>query len=672
MKKITSIIISLLLVITCIMPVYATDSNDYGGASGSFMDINEVYRTWLSDDVIETIATNENFKDYYFQNKDKHTLIYCSTAGGYFNLKVYAFQEGFTADNNFVHLINNNNTLTNMTYAGYQDDFYGSGCSIQPPVNNEGFIVVHNSELFEAFKNINPNAHIYDDVNPIQSLYKYCGGLDGLFNPITAPDGYTMSSIILSEEGNNPYSDFGSFYENQIHDYETCGLFSKFKLYYNNNFNIGSSFEHDENIIFYYDVSLLSSISHLLNKDVNYIIDNINLDEFFNDLFKVVHYKRTDYTPLKFFNRVLGTSYDNYIHLFNNGYFSLNKDENLFNGNLYLTFTVKSQFSLSYTDNENNLTGKMITHNASYINNKYEIGLNDMGLGSDLSQADPDRSRPYTKKELAEMGFTHGYINTEGSFPYIVTIYRNGTEYLRYYLNKMPFVASTYYSNKCIQYSINVSDVKTYVYFVQQNMSKLFDFTKKIKDDDWYNNQQSLNSGDKILDIFADNVLKPLAGASAEAFNRIFSINTSDFNNTYSVNIWTNYIGTLPSNYNGFYTKYNWDLEQSGKFLKNNSDDNYNYSDDYIPSDIVVDNNGNSHGNAVEIPTTVPDTGGNTGGNNGMFETVNFELSIESLYNYGSLFFNFCKNTFLLLPNFIWLMIASAIGIVIVLRVMGR
>ncbi|MGO5078368.1 hypothetical protein ACTQ3J_11290 [Oscillospiraceae bacterium LCP25S3_E3] len=126
---------------------------------------------------------------------------------------------------------------------------------------------------------------------------------------------------------------------------------------------------------------------------------------------------------------------------------------------------------------------------------------------------------------------------------------------------------------------------------------------------------------------------------------------------------WTNYTGKFPDNYNGFYCQFNWDLENSGHFQKNNSDDDYDYSNDYKKDNGKKDNNGNTHGGAVGKPTEAPSQG---------FNNTNFSFDDNTLWSYANQFLVFCARCFTVLPAWIWLLIASGIAIIIVLRILGR
>lgn len=529
--------------------------------------------------------------------------------------------------------------------------------------------------------------------NFVNSFLSYINNSNYDFNPVVPPAGFSKNAIKYSNFLDCPYGKYGAEpYENETDNYVTSGLFSDLDLYYSSKFIKGtSSTDHNEDITFYIPAVDIKTLQ-LLYKDVNinwasfltsavgasapsfdfsswykkwYLlkdnpaIDNINWDIFFEKHFRSVHYEKDSFTPLDFFNDVYNKHYTSF-----NDFVKLKSIK----GKLYIVFTMSSKYSVTHTGvgpvpggssnlgNDNAVfTGTRVTHTATRFDPKTgEVGKNKDGLGSDISQADDSLSRPPTKDELADLGFDYGYPNTQGDFPYTLTMFRNGVEYFKMYFSKKPSVTSDYYSDKCIKYGFNVDNMKIYMYFKEQNMSRLFDFTNKenfTRENNPYWEDSSFVGKD-----ITDTTLKILSN--------LMNIDTSEFSNTYTLYAWTNYTGEFPKNYNGFYCKFNWDLEKSGHFQKNNSDDNYDYSQDYEPDKGVKDNNGNTHGGAVEKPTEVPSYNG--------FNNSDFQFDENNLWNYATSFLNFCAKAFLILPAFIWQLIACSIVIIIILRIAGR
>ena len=486
------------------------------------------------------------------------------------------------------------------------------------------------------------------------------------FNPIVPPDGFNKTAIKFYAWDDSPKGKYQlDYYDINLENYAKCGLFADVQTYYSSTFNNDKSinFMHKENITFYVDVTDVlrdmdgfnsafnysdSEIENFLNKDNRMS----SITDYFNKHFRAVHYEKSNYSWRDFFTDTRGS---------NTFKFKCYIDSSSHN-KVYATFDIKSYYS--YLENVGSkdtgmLTGYRVVHTSSRIDAKTgELGKNKDGLGSDISQADDTVSRPPTRQELADMGFENGYPNTEGDFPYTLTIFRNGTEYFKMYFSKKPSVSSDYYSDQCIKYGFNVDDMKIYMYFKEQNMSKLFDFT-----DDTVRDR---NTTDNLFDYGGITIVDPidvLSDQGIKIFQNLLNVDTSEFCNTYTLYAWTNFTGKFPDNYNGFYCQFNWDLESSGHFQKNNSDDDYDYSKDYKKDDGKKDNNGNTHGGAVEKPTEVATNG---------FNNTDFSFDDNTLWGYSNQFLVFCARCFTVLPAWIWLLIASGIAIIIVLRVLGR
>ncbi|MEE1124865.1 MAG: hypothetical protein U0L18_02870 [Acutalibacteraceae bacterium] len=498
--------------------------------------------------------------------------------------------------------------------------------------------------------------HFYYSENPYQSFLDYLNISNIDLNPIVPPEGFNKSAIKYSNSNDCPYGKYNyKPYKNDMENYETAGLFTDLKIYYDSDFNYESVHDHSETIDFYIDVSdvFVEHYGYTLFDYYNYGWDLPDLNVLFKEHFRVVHYEKDSYTPLEFFNSASGTSYSSL-----GDFFTVAKVGEQY----FLKFSLKSEYSIintgvsvepgssNLTNNTTIFSGKRITHTCSHINpDTGDIGASGNGLGSDISQADDNFSRPPTKDELENLGFNRGYPNTSGNYPYKVTIYRNGSEYVQMYFNSMPSVSSTYYSNKCIDYGVNVNNRKIYIYFKEQHMSKIIDFTTN-EDDMYYSDGH-----------FFEN---PITDGTLNILNNLLNVDTSEFSNTYTLHMWTNYTGEFPDNMNGFYCKFNWNLENSGHFQKNNSDDDYDYTQDYIPEDSFTDNNGNIHGGAVEPPTEDPLYNG--------FNNQDFSFDENSLWEYADSFLGFCARAFKVLPNFIWQLIGCSMVIVIVLRIAGR
>lgn len=541
-----------------------------------------------------------------------------------------------------------------ISYGGHYDDNY---CYIVSDID------VYRS-LVSKFPNF--SEQIFYCANPLNSFLKYIDSGNYDFNPIVPPDGFNKTAIKFYAWDDSPKGEYQlDYYDINLENYAKCGLFADVPTYYSSTFNNDKSvnFMHKENITFYVDVTDVlrdidefnsafnysdSEIENFLNKDNRMS----RITDYFNKHFRAVHYEKSNYSWRDFFNDTRRSNTFKFKCYIDSSY----------HNKVYATFDIKSYYS--YLEDVGSsktgmLTGYRVVHTSSRIDaTSGELGKNKDGLGSDISQADDTVSRPPTRQELADMGFENGYPNTEGDFPYTLTIYRNGTEYFKMYFSKKPSVSSDFYSSQCIKYGFNVDDMKIYMYFKEQNMSKLFDFT-----DDTVRDR---NTTDNLFDYGGITIVDPidvLSDQGIKIFQNLLNVDTSEFCNTYTLYAWTNYTGKFPDHYNGFYCKFNWDLENSGHFQKNNSDDDYDYSKDFKKDDGKKDNNGNIHGGAVEKPTEVSTNG---------FNNTDFSFDDNTLWGYSNQFLVFCARCFTVLPAWIWLLIASGIAIIIVLRILGR
>lgn len=555
--------------------------------------------------------------------------------------------------------------------------------------SNSVFIVndlnIYNQIVNHAQSNGFDTDNIYYCADPVKSFKDYINGQQHDFNPIVPPEGFNKNAIKYSDFLDCPYGKYGAEpYGTETENYVTSGLFTDLDLYYHSTFPKGGTYEHNEDIAFYIplnDEAILKQLfkgqehswTDIFQTDENglpvidfnvwyrswYLKNNqdkADWDGFFNTHFRSVHYEKDVFTPLDFFNDVYNTnksSMSNFFTLASAG------------DNLYIKFTLGSHYSITHTNvgaigGSQNITnnkamflGTRITHTATIIDPETgETGKNKDGLGSDISQADDSLSRPPTKDELKDLGFDYGYPNTKGDFPYAITIYRNGVEYFRMQFNKKPSVTADYFTDKCIKYGFNVDGLKMYMYFKEQNMSKYFDFSAGSNtywtDEDFDENK--LNTYDKQI------------------INSLLNIDASEFSNTYTLYAWTNYTGEFPDNYNGFYVKFNWDLETSGHFQKNNSDDDYDYSQDYKKEDPYKDNNGNVQGGGDDGAALIPTEPKNDNSSIG----ADFDFSVETLTTMVNDLLVFIKSIFSVFPQWVWACLLVGLSVIVVLRILGR
>ena len=720
-KKIVACISAVLFILMSVITASAGSSGaEHGGSSGSFGAKSWKADMWYKFFGNQNINENGSYKKYaddIFKSegkvvKDSFGWFHAGGDGQPNNegMDIYVTDGEFVVENN-----NPANDSEHYVAVSCRNYTYIGALRLSVESSNKVSKIAYSDVISfpqRYYKNI-----IYKDVSNLDisksvtayqcsDIYKsfltYLNSCNYDFNPVVPPVGFSKNAIKYSNFLDCPYGKYGAEpYENETDNYVTSGLFTDLDLYYSSKFIKGtSSTDHNEDITFYIPAVDIKTLQ-LLYKDVNinwasfltsavgassssfdfsswykkwYLlednpaIDNINWDVFFETHFRSVHYEKDSFTPLDFFNDVYNKHYTSF-----NDFVKLKSIK----GKLYIVFTMSSKYSVTHTGvgtvpgggsnlgNDNAVfTGTRVTHTATRFDPKTgEVGKNKDGLGSDISQADDSLSRPPTKDELADLGFDYGYPNTHGSFPYAITIYRNGVEYFRMQFNKMPSVTSDYYSDKCIKYGFNIDNLKMYMYFKEQNMSKIFDFSDETVDD--------RNTTDKVFDyggISIDNPVDVLSDECIKIFQSLLNVDTSEFSNTYTLYAWTNYTGEFPDNYNGFYVKFNWDLEKSGHFQKNNSDDNYDYSRDYQKEDVKKDNNGNIQGGGDDgaklVPTEPPGSVSSLG--------ADFDFNANTLTGMVGGLLNFVKGILSIFPAWTWAVLLVGFTIIVVLRVLGR
>lgn len=290
------------------------------------------------------------------------------------------------------------------------------------------------------------------------------------------------------------------------------------------------------------------------------------------------------------------------------------------------------------------------------------------GVGSNIDGGDylDDKDAD----ELLNDGWKNGYPN-KSSYPYKITINKNGYVLYEIYFDNKPSIEANFYSDSQIAYDVDFNLTRGYVYAKQQNCYLDFNFRNKVEDD-------YLTSDGTLIDAVTDEAQKAMANQFARMVNTFINnvqyvtkgddyeyIDHEKYLTTKIMRLWTNYTGQLTGTYRGYYVQFNWDLEQDSDFIKNNSDDDHNYSDDYLDDgDGFVDNNGNTHGGATELPTDDPEYSG--------FNNEDFSFDETNLWGYANSFLTFSFHAFKMLPAFIWSLLGCGIVIMIILRILGR
>lgn len=219
-----------------------------------------------------------------------------------------------------------------------------------------------------------------------------------------------------------------------------------------------------------------------------------------------------------------------------------------------------------------------------------------------------------------------------GSYPYVIKRYVNSQLYETFYFQEKPNVTISdvvkNYDKKLITAKISVTSFRT---MMGQPSGAL-----------WYSKKQ---------DVF----YVPKNPATSDLLKE-----------TYDVNMQYSAGGSKKGNYLTF----NWDagaasdeLNKFNPFYDGNGD---NLDPFFDPTnDNITDDEGNLVGQG---------DGSKPNKNNGSgFDFGDdFEFNADSLWRYANEFLNFCKNTFAVLPSFIWQIVATGFVIVVILRILGR
>lgn len=506
----------------------------------------------------------------------------------------------------------------------------------------------------------------YQCSNVYQSFLDYLNAGQYNFTDIKLLDGY-KNLIKFYDQFDSPKGNYGiNYYETPMENYINSGVMFKDDVYYQN-----SKLDDDKKA---FQISQLVDFYIIPNESTQQSFTNMRLFDFLDSnmsLNAVDDYLKNNSCALYYDESGILETSDWYTKHIVNGQsivtnFATNfklgywKDKQQF----YIKFTMPDAYSrLDNADKTSViLTGCHTKHSCQAVNPKTGEEIS-AGFGKNINNAD-NAKRP-SKKELLDNGWQRGYPNTQGDFVYKMTLNVNGEEYLYVYFANMPSVSSNFFSDNCIQYGVNFYGTKGYFYDPVNNVSHEFDMTNFSTDETRdFNNKNYFGSASvKVRDPL--DAVKDFLGSSSQSVTADFlGIDISEFSNTFTAYFWTNYTGSLSAGYKGYYVQFNWRLEGNEHFRKNNSDDTHNYDDDYKKDDAKKDNNGNTHGGAVEKPTEVPSYNG--------FNNSDFQFDENNLWNYATSFLNFCANAFLILPAFIWQLIACSIVIIIILRIAGR
>lgn len=694
LKKIVaciSAVFVMLSVFTVSVSAVETSTAEHGGSSGKFGDDTTTINLWSSS-MFDKYLHDYDFSDISYDNLldisrktsscivkfDKKynsgldflsncNFFMCdadisyktstsnSTSGGIY-ASFFNYYQYFPHSDGFNHRQSDGSSqgVLGVSYNGTYSDNY---CYIVSDIDVYRSLV----SQFPAFSD-----QIWFCDNPAKSFLDYINAGQYNFTDIKLLDGY-KNLIKFYDQFDSPKGNYNvNYYDNPLENYINSGVMFKDDVFYQN-----SKLDDDKKA---FQISQLVDFYIIPNKSTQQSFTNMRLFDFLDSnmsLNAVDDYLKNNSCALYYDESGILETSDWYTKHIVNGQsivtnFATNfklgywKDKQQF----YIKFTMPDAYSRLENADKTSviLTGCHTKHSCQAVNPETGEEIS-AGFGKNINNAD-NAKRP-SKKELLDNGWQRGYPNTKGNYPYKMTLNVNGEEYLYVYFANMPSVSSNYFSDNCIQYGVNFYGEKGYFYDPVNNVSKEFDMTNFSTDmsKDFNNKNYYEVAGIKLRDPV--DAVKDFLGENAQSTTASFlGIDISEFTNTFTAYFWTNYTGSLSAGYKGYYVQFNWRLECNEHFRKNNSDDTHNYDDDYKKDVGKRDNNGNTHGGAVEKPTETPSYNG--------FNNSDFQFDENNLWNYATSFLNFCAKAFLILPAFIWQLIACSIVIIIILRIAGR
>lgn len=688
MKKFFVFLIVILTVLSSVVTVSAVETStsssgaEHGGSSGKFGDDTTTINLWSSsmfhhffgdkninenggykqyaDDMIKSkgLVVNDSFA-YFFNGGD----VFDGKTGG---ISIWVTDGKFVLSNvdRGDHKTIGVNVVNN-TYC-YEFTLWASG---EFYLSNHNSISDYVSLIYSDFTGLDTSdCTIYRCSNVYQSFLDYLNAGQYNFTDIKLLDGY-KNLIKFYDQFDSPKGNYGiNYYETPFENYINSGVMFKDDVFYQN-----SKLDDDKKA---FQISQLVDFYIIPNKSTQQSFTNMRLFDFLDSnmsLNAVDNYLKENSCALYYDKSGILKTTEWYTEHIVNGQsivtnFATNfklcywKDKQQF----YIKFTMPDAYSRLENADKTSviLTGCHTKHSCQAVNPKTGEEIS-AGFGKNINNAD-NAKRP-SKKELLDNGWQRGYPNTKGNYPYKMTLNVNGEEYLYVYFANMPSVSSNFFSDNCIQYGVNFYGTKGYFYDPVNNVSHEFDMTNFSTDETRdFNNKNYFGSASvKVRDPL--DAVKDFLGSSSQSVTADFlGIDISEFTNSFTAYFWTNYTGSLKAGYKGYYVQFNWRLEGNEHFRKNNSDDTHNYDDDYKKDEAIKDNNGNTHGGAVEDATT-----GNVYGDNN-FRNDDFNFDDNTLWSYANQFLAFAAKCFTVLPEWVWMLIGSSFVIIIVLRLLGR
>lgn len=702
MKRFFVFLIVILTVLSSVVTVSAVETStsssgaEHGGSSGKFGDDTSNINTWtwrsFDNYLHDYDLTNhvfDNLKDLSYKISNSGSCVarfdkkYLSGASFLSHSSFYVFDSDisykpstaydyscgiYSSCHNFYTYSPFGDSVTtkscngdlqsylSISYGGYYDDNY---CYI-----------VSDFDVYRSIVSQFPNFsdQIFYCSDPLKSFLNYINAGQYNFTDIKLLDGY-KNLIKFYDQFDSPKGNYNvNYYETPMENYINSGVMFKDDVYYQN-----SKLDDDQKA---FQISQLVDFYIIPNKSTQQSFTNMRLFDFLDSnmsLNAVDDYLKNNSCALYYDESGILETSDWYTKHIVNGQsivtnFATNfklgywKDKQQF----YIKFTMPDAYSRLENADKTSviLTGCHTKHSCQAVNPKTGEEIS-AGFGKNINNAD-NAKRP-SKKELLDNGWQRGYPNTKGNYPYKMTLNVNGEEYLYVYFANMPSVSSNFFSDNCIQYGVNFYGTKGYFYDPVNNVSHEFDMTNFSTDETRdFNNKNYFGSASvKVRDPL--DAVKDFLGSSSQSVTADFlGIDISEFTNTFTAYFWTNYTGSLKAGYKGYYVQFNWRLEGNEHFRKNNSDDTHNYDDDYKKDEAIKDNNGNTHGGAVEDATT-----GNVYGDNN-FRSDDFNFDDNTLWSYANQFLAFAAKCFTVLPEWVWMLIGSSFVIIIILRLLGR
>lgn len=702
MKKFFVFLIVILTVLSSVVTVSAVETStsssgaEHGGSSGKFGDDTSNINTWtwrsFDNYLHDYDLTNhvfDNLKDLSYKISNSGSCValfdkkYMSGSSFLSHLTFYCFDSDisykpstlydyacgiYSSCHNFYtyspHIDNVstkscNGDLNSYLSIGYNGTYSDNYCYIVSDFD------VYRS-LISQFPDFSEQIFYCSD--PLNSLLNYQNAGQYNFTDIKLLDGY-KNLIKFYDQFDSPKGNYGiNYYETPLENYINSGVMFKDDVFYQN-----SKLDDDQKA---FQISQLVDFYIIPDKSTQQSFTNMRLFDFLDSnmsLNAVDDYLKNNSCALYYDESGILETSDWYTKHIVNGQsivtnFATNfklgywKDKQQF----YIKFTMPDAYSRLENADKTSviLTGCHTKHSCQAVNPKTGEEIS-AGFGKNINNAD-NAKRP-SKKDLLDNGWQRGYPNTKGNYPYKMTLNVNGEEYLYVYFANMPSVSSNFFSDNCIQYGVNFYGTKGYFYDPVNNVSHEFDMTNFSTDETRdFNNKNYFGSASvKVRDPL--DAVKDFLGSSSQSVTADFlGIDISEFSNTFTAYFWTNYTGSLSAGYKGYYVQFNWRLEGNEHFQKNNSDDTHNYDDDYKKDEAQKDNNGNTHGGAVEDATT-----GNVYGDNN-FRNDDFNFDDNTLWSYANQFLAFAAKCFTVLPEWVWMLIGSSFVIIIVLRLLGR